>query len=116
MKNVTKKELVNRISEKTGFSYIDVKLTVESFIETIKESLSSGKNVEIRGFGRFKLRQRMPRRARNPRTGETVQVERGFKTRFEASEVLLRRLNPRDSKLEKESRREADTTGGGSES
>jgi nucleoid DNA-binding protein len=52
---------------------MDTKLSIfKSFLEALSASLQSGKNIEIRGFGRFKLKPRNARQARNPRTGEAV--------------------------------------------
>ncbi|MFL5560679.1 MAG: HU family DNA-binding protein, partial [Gemmatimonadaceae bacterium] len=47
---------------------------VDSFLDAIKEALQEQKNIEVRGFGTFKIRQRKTRMARNPRTGSPVEV------------------------------------------
>jgi integration host factor subunit beta len=47
---------------------------VDSFLDAIKAALSEQHNIEIRGFGTFKIRQRKTRMARNPRTGDPVEV------------------------------------------
>jgi integration host factor subunit beta len=47
---------------------------VDAFLDAIKEALRDGKNIEVRGFGTFKIRQRRTRMARNPRTGTPVEV------------------------------------------
>jgi nucleoid DNA-binding protein len=53
MSNVTKKDLVETISDKTGLTQVDSRIVVESFLAAISTSLRQGKNIEIRGFGRF---------------------------------------------------------------
>lgn len=93
MGNVTKKELVEVIAEQTGITQVDTKIVVESFLEAVANSLKLGRNIEIRGFGRFKVKQKKARTARNPRTGELVQVEAGIKPVFEASKDLKARIN-----------------------
>ncbi|MGH8005102.1 MAG: HU family DNA-binding protein, partial [Limisphaerales bacterium] len=67
---MTKADLVERVAEKTGLTRTDVMVVVENFLEQIKKSLEEGQNIEIRGFGTFKVKARKARKARNPRTGE----------------------------------------------
>ena len=93
MGNITKKDLVERISEKTGLTQVDTKIVVESFLDSIAKALESGRNIEIRGFGRFKIKKRKARIARNPRTNEQIQVDDGFKPVFEASRELRDRVD-----------------------
>ena len=71
---MTKADLVERVAEKTGLTRTDVAVVVDSFLDTVKKSLESGHNIEIRGFGTFKVKLRKARKARNPRTGEVVPV------------------------------------------
>jgi len=93
MGNITKKDLVEKISEKTGLTQVDTKIVVESFLESVCKSLQSGKNIEIRGFGRFKIKSKKARIARNPRTNEQVNVKSGVKPVFEASRELRDKVN-----------------------
>ncbi len=72
---MTKSELIEKISEKVdGLSKKQTEVIVETIFESIKESLARGGKVEIRGFGNFRLRSRNARKARNPKTGEAVDV------------------------------------------
>lgn len=98
MGNITKKDLVERISEKTGLTQVDTKIVIESFLDSVSKALQSGNNIEIRGFGRFKIKEKRARTARNPRTNEHIQVEAGFKPIFEASRELRNRINDSYSK------------------
>jgi DNA-binding protein HU-beta/integration host factor subunit beta len=93
MSNITKKDLVERISEVTGLTQVDTKIVIESFLESISKALESGNNIEIRGFGRFKVKQKKARLARNPRTNERIQVTEGHKAVFESSRELCKRVN-----------------------
>lgn len=93
MANVTKKELVERVADRTGLSQIDTKLVVESFLDAVAITLQQGNNIEIRGFGRFKVKEQKTHKARNPRTNETVIVEQRFKPTFESSDKLRDRIN-----------------------
>jgi DNA-binding protein HU-beta len=71
---MTKADLVQKISEKTGIIKEDVAVIVESFLDTVKESVSEGEHIEIRGFGTMRVKDRKPSIARNPRTGEKVEI------------------------------------------
>jgi nucleoid DNA-binding protein len=71
---MTKAELVEKVAEKTGLTKNDVAVTVDTFLDSIKSTMENGNNIEIRGFGAFKIKERKARKARNPRTGEEVPV------------------------------------------
>jgi len=71
---MTKAELVEKVAEKTGLTKNDVAVTVDTFLDSIKSAMENGNNIEIRGFGAFKIKERKARKARNPRTGEEVPV------------------------------------------
>jgi nucleoid DNA-binding protein len=93
MKNITKKELVEQIAEKTGLTRVDTKIIVESFLDSVSQALQAGTNIEIRKFGRFKIKKKRARRARNPRTNQYIDVAAGYKPVFEASKELRKRIN-----------------------
>jgi nucleoid DNA-binding protein len=93
MGNITKKDLVEKIADATGLTQVDTKIVVESFLDAVSQSLQGGKNIEIRGFGRFKIKSKRARVARNPRTNERIQVGAGFKPVFESSRELCKRVN-----------------------
>lgn len=71
---MTKAELVNRVIQKTTLGKRDASVVVQTVLDSIINSLQSGEKVELRGFGSFKIRVRGPRRGRNPKTGENVDV------------------------------------------
>ena len=71
---VTKADLVEKVAEKTGLTRTDVAVVVDSFLDTVKKAVENGHNIEIRGFGTFKIKVRKARKARNPRTGDVVPV------------------------------------------
>ena len=91
--NITKKDIVEDISLRTGLTQVETKTIVESFLDALVKGLMQGNNIEIRGFGRFKLKERKQRSARNPRTGETVVINAGTKPVFGASKELIKSLN-----------------------
>ena len=72
---MTKSQLIDAIYEKgTGLTKLQVAEVVDAMIEAITGALAQGNKVEIRGFGNFKVKQRGARKARNPKTGEMVEV------------------------------------------
>lgn len=62
---MTKAEIVNEISKQTGIDKVTVLTTVEAFMASVKNSLESGENVYLRGFGSFILKKRAQKTARN---------------------------------------------------
>ena len=71
---MTKSELVSAITEKAGLKKKQAEAALNAIIEVITEALKKGESVEIRGFGAFLMKERAPRVARNPKTGEKVKV------------------------------------------
>jgi integration host factor subunit beta len=72
---MTKTQLIDAIHKKdTGLTKLQVAEVVDAMIEAITTALGQGDKVEIRGFGNFKVRQKGARKARNPRTGDVVEV------------------------------------------
>lgn len=72
---MTKSALIEKIAEKvSGLTKKQTEVIVETVFESIKDALAKGGKVEIRGFGNFKLRSRKARKARNPKTGNPVEV------------------------------------------
>ena len=77
---MTKADLVEQVTEAISqtsgpmISKKDCARVVDSFLDAIKDALKDQKNIEVRGFGTFKIRKRKTRMARNPRTGAPVEV------------------------------------------
>lgn len=73
---MTKADLVEQVADAIGpgITKKDCALVVDGFLNAVKVALAQGENIEIRGFGTFKVRKRKTRMARNPRTGESVEV------------------------------------------
>ena len=72
---VTKKEIVKRISERSGLTQMKTKEIVQWTFDAIIETLITEKRIELRNFGVFEVKRRKARKARNPRTGAKVEVE-----------------------------------------
>jgi integration host factor subunit beta len=71
---MTKAELVEDVARAAELTKKDAERLVEIVFESIIETLNQGEKIELRGFGSFRLRQREPRKGRNPKTGDKVDV------------------------------------------
>ena len=71
---VTKRELVGQVASKLGMQKSDVSTIIDSVFETMIGGLAEGERWEFRGFGVFDVKTRLPKVARNPKTGEQVTV------------------------------------------
>lgn len=67
-------------------------MVIDGFLNAVKQALAQGNGIEIRGFGTFKVRHRKARVARNPRTGEPVQVPARVSPVFKPSKYLRARV------------------------
>lgn len=90
---MTKADIVTDIAEATGISKVDTEAVVNAFLVSIGKALVAGNTIEIRGFGTFRTREKQPRVARNPRTGEKVQVPRKFVPSFKPSKEFKESIN-----------------------
>lgn len=90
---MTKAELVDLITGTTGMNRRDTVTVVNLIMENIGQALAGGDKVELRGFGSFKVKSRRSRLARNPRTGDAVDVPAKRVPYFKASSELKDRLN-----------------------
>lgn len=82
---MTTAELVNSISETTGIKKVEVAATLETLTLKMKEILSNGDEVNITGLGKFILVDRKARTTRNPKTGESINVDAKKVVKFKVS-------------------------------
>ncbi len=102
MHTVTKKELIDRIAERTGAKHVLVKKIIQNFLDEIIEELSNGNRLEFRDFGVFEARQRAARMAQNPKTLERVHVPAKRTVRFKLGRLMKEKLQtgpPRGSAM-----------------
>jgi integration host factor subunit beta len=88
MGTITKKDLVERISEGTGLRRSDVKTVVQSFLDHVIEELGEGNRLEFRDFGVFETKARAARVAQNPRTLERVPVPARRTVKFKVGRLM----------------------------
>ncbi len=72
---MTKIEFISKLSEKLDLTVKQTSVVVNTFFDSIKQSLVKGEKVELRGFGSFRLKVRNARIGRNPKSGATVHIE-----------------------------------------
>ena len=95
---MTKADLVEQVADAIGpgITKKDCALVVDGLLNAIKLALAQHDNIEIRGFGTFKVRERKARVARNPRTGERVEVPARAVPVFKPSKDLRERVMEED--------------------
>lgn len=91
---MTRSELIELMSaSQTQLSQKDVELAVKLMIDHMADTLSSGERIEIRGFGSFSLHYREPRKGRNPKTGDSVELQGKYVPHFKPGKELRERVN-----------------------
>lgn len=88
-----KVELVEALASKTGITKADATRALDATFEVIAEALEKGDRVPLVGFGTFAVSERDARTARNPRTGETIEIAARKAVTFKAGTALKNRVN-----------------------
>jgi integration host factor subunit beta len=96
MRTITKKELVNRIAEKTSVTKVVAKEVIQAFLDMIIAELADGNRLEFREFGVFETKERAARRAQNPRTLEKVQVPAKRIVKFKVGRMMRKKVSGED--------------------
>ncbi|MFT7678468.1 MAG: integration host factor subunit beta [Planctomycetota bacterium] len=91
-RTITKKELVNRISEDTGQTKVVVKEILQLLLDEVIDELARGNRIEFREFGVFEVRERAARKAQNPRTLEKVTVPAKRVVKFKVGRTMRERV------------------------
>ena len=84
-----KADLIAEISDKTGIAKVDVLVTLEAFFKEVKESLSKGENVYIRGFGSFITKKRARKVGRNIKKNVAIEIPEHFIPAFKPAKVFV---------------------------
>ncbi len=85
---MTKKEIVKQISDRIGLTQLKTKEIVQQTFDAIVDTLIAERRIELRNFGVFEVKERKPRTARNPRTGEKVDVPSKFVVTFKPGKEM----------------------------
>ena len=92
-KNVTRKELAESVSEKLDISQRNAYEIVDTVFSTLKNTMVTGGLIKLVQFGTFTVRDKSPRRGRNPRTGASMTITKRQMVSFRPSKRLRERLN-----------------------
>ena len=90
---MTKKELIKFVAQSTDHAIKDTEEIVDEFINYIKNTLVQHEDVVIRDFGKFTTKLRDARTARNPQTGETIEVPAKYALTFKPTSTLKAEIN-----------------------
>ena len=93
MATIAKKELVDRIAEKTQSKQVTVKTVVQQFLDEIATELANNNRLEFRDFGVFEVREQAPRLAQNPKTLEKIDVPAKRRVKFKMGRMMSERVN-----------------------
>lgn len=90
---MTKADIIEQVSKRTGFTKVETEIVFGSILDAIKKALQSGNRVDIRGFANFSVRRLPGREARNPKTNEKVWVKERFHPICKISKLLTESVN-----------------------
>ncbi len=90
---LTKEHIINQVCERTDIPRATSRRLVENTLEIIKSTLAKGEDTLISGFGKFVVKQKQPRRGRNPQTNQDIILPARKVVVFRTSGVLRSRIN-----------------------
>ena len=96
---MTKKEIVKTISEEIGMTQLKTKEIVQKTFNAIVETLVEERRIELRNFGVFEVKARAARKARNPRTGQRVDVPEKFVVTFKPGKEMEEKVRELEQRL-----------------
>lgn len=91
--NLTRKEIAEELTEQLGYSQNICSDIVDSFLSKLKDALIDGESVKLVHFGTFTVRDKAPRKGRNPRTGEPITITKRQAVSFRPSKKLREQVN-----------------------
>lgn len=92
-RTMTKADIVEKVHEKVGFSKKESAEIVELVLGIVKETLTKEEKIKISGFGNFVIRDKKPRRGRNPQTGDEIEISSRRVLTFRPSPILRKKIN-----------------------
>ncbi len=87
-----KADLVTAISEKTGIAKVDVLVTLESFFKEVKDTLTEGENVYIRGFGSFVVKKRAKKIGRHIKKNIAIEIPEHYIPSFKPAKIFVEQV------------------------
>lgn len=89
---MTKAEVIAQIADQTGIDKADVQITVEAFFSVVKNSMATGENIYVRGFGSFVNKKRAKKIARNISKNTAIVIDEHFVPSFKPSKVFIEKI------------------------
>ena len=108
---MTKKEIVKAISDEIGLTQLKTKEIVQKTFDAIVDTLVEERRIELRNFGVFEVKKRAARKARNPRTGERVDVAEKFVVTFKPGKEMEERVRQLEEQAARARQQAAATAG-----
>ena len=93
---MTKADVINQIADKTGIDKADVTASVEAFFSIVKNSMSSGHNIYVRGFGSFVNKKRKKKIARNISRNTAIVIDEHYIPSFKPAKVFISKIKNSD--------------------
>lgn len=90
--NVTKADVINEISDKTGIDRSDVQASVEAFFNIVKSSMADGESIYVRGFGSFVNKKRARKVARNISKNTAIVIDAHYVPSFKPSKMFVEKV------------------------
>ena len=91
--NLTRKELADAINGKLGYSQTACAELVDAFLESMKTTLLQGESIKLVNYGTLTIKDKNPRKGRNPRTGEEIIIKERQMVSFTPGKKLKKRVN-----------------------
>ena len=89
---MTKADVINQIADKTGIDKADVTASIEAFFSIVKNSMSSGHNIYVRGFGSFVNKKRKKKIARNISRNTAIVIDEHYIPSFKPAKVFISKI------------------------
>ncbi|MEO1052020.1 MAG: HU family DNA-binding protein [Bacteroidota bacterium] len=89
---MTKADIIAEIADKTGIDKADVTVTIEAFFNVVKNSMSDGENIYVRGFGSFVNKKRAKKIARNISKNTAIVIDEHYIPSFKPSKVFVEKI------------------------
>ena len=93
---MTKAEVIAQIADQTGIDKADVQITVEAFFSVVKNSMATGENIYVRGFGSFINKKRAKKIARNISKNTAIVIDEHYVPSFKPSKVFIDKIKNSD--------------------
>lgn len=88
-----KQNIIDNVSANTGLTKVEVDAVLNDSFKEIITTLSKNEKIELRGFGTFRVKHRMPKKARNPATGDPVYLPERYVPVFKPSKLMKNTVN-----------------------